>query len=72
MRRGCRYRVSHLQRRSIGRAALIAAKVIAERTIVATYWTTDELRAKLQANGFAIISLDPGPPIVIVAERATY
>jgi hypothetical protein len=35
-------------------------------------WTTDELRAKLQANGFAIISVDPGPPIVIVAERATH
>ena len=67
-----RYRVAHLQRKSIGKAALVAAKVIAERTTVATYWTADELRAMLQAGGFAIVSLDPGPPIVIVAERAAH
>jgi ubiquinone/menaquinone biosynthesis C-methylase UbiE len=67
-----RYRVAHLQHRSIVKAALIAVKAIAERTTVATYWTADELRAMLQAGGFAIISLDPGPPIVIVAERTTH
>ncbi len=67
-----RSRVAHLQRRSIGKATLIAAKVIAERTTVATYSTADELRAMLQINGFRTISLDPGPPILIVAERTTH
>ncbi len=51
---------------------LIAAKVIAERTTAAKYWTADELQAMLQAAGFAIVALDPGPPIVIVAERAVH
>ena len=67
-----RYRVAHLQQKSIGKVVLIAAKVIAERTTAATYWTADELRAMLQAAGFAIVALDPGPPIVIVAERAVH
>jgi ubiquinone/menaquinone biosynthesis C-methylase UbiE len=70
MRHVIRYRVDHLQHKSIGKAALVAAKVVAERSTVATYWTADELRAMLQINGFRTISLDPGPPIVIVAERA--
>jgi ubiquinone/menaquinone biosynthesis C-methylase UbiE len=72
MRDVIRYRVAHLQHKSIVRAALVAAKVFAERTMVATYWTADELRAMLQAGGFRTISLDPGPPILIVAERAAH
>jgi ubiquinone/menaquinone biosynthesis C-methylase UbiE len=72
MRDVIRYRVAHLQHKSIAKATLVAAKVIAERTTVATYWTADELRAMLRAGGFAIVSLDPGPPIVIVAERTTH
>jgi ubiquinone/menaquinone biosynthesis C-methylase UbiE len=67
-----RYRVANLQRKSLGKAALIAAKVIAERTTVACYWTANELRAMLQNSGFNAISLDPGPPIFIVAERAVH
>jgi ubiquinone/menaquinone biosynthesis C-methylase UbiE len=65
-----RYRIAHLQHRSIGKAALIAAKVIAERTSVATYWTAEELRAMLHAAGFDVVSRDEGPPIMLIAERA--
>jgi ubiquinone/menaquinone biosynthesis C-methylase UbiE len=67
-----RYRVAHLQHRSIAKAALIALKAIAERTVVAAYWTADELRTMLVAGGFTIVSLDPGPPIVVIAERAAH
>jgi ubiquinone/menaquinone biosynthesis C-methylase UbiE len=67
-----RYRSAHLQHKSIGRTALIAAKVIAERTTAATYWTADELRSMLHAGGFDIVSFDDGPPIVVIAERAAH
>ena len=68
-----RYRVAHLQQKSIGKAALIAAKVIAERTTAAKYWTADELTGN--ASGRRVrhrCTTIPGPPIVIVAERAVH
>jgi len=65
-----RFRLAHLQDRSIGKIVLIAAKAMAERTPVATYWTSDEVQQMLRGAGFDVISLDEGPPIVGIAERA--
>ena len=67
-----RYRSPTSNARSIGKAALIAAKVIAERTTVATYWTADELRAMLQAAASTPFLSIQDRQYVIVAERAAH
>jgi ubiquinone/menaquinone biosynthesis C-methylase UbiE len=69
LREVIRHRVAHLQNKSIGKAALVAAKAIAERTTAATYWTSGEVAQMLRAAGFDVVSLDEGPPIIVIAER---
>lgn len=69
LREVIRHRVAQLQKQSVGKAVLVAAKAIAERTAAATYWTSSEVAQMLRAAGFEIISFDEGPPIIVIAQR---
>lgn len=70
LRETIKYRIDGLGTRSRWKKALIAAKAWAERTGNARYWTVGELRQMLETCQFDMLFADPGPPIVIVAERS--
>lgn len=61
-------RTSSLARKTWWRAALVAAKAVAERAGATRYWTTAELEQMLRAGGYAVLSVDEGPPIVFLAQ----
>lgn len=68
-REAVRHRIQNLEKRTVWRVALIAAKVRAERTSSVRYWTAAELQEIFETSQFNVLSVDQGPPIVIVAEK---
>jgi ubiquinone/menaquinone biosynthesis C-methylase UbiE len=69
LREAIKYRLDSVDDRTPLRVALVAVKTWAERTRVAKHWTPQELRELLQASKFRVLSIDHGPPIVIVAGK---
>jgi ubiquinone/menaquinone biosynthesis C-methylase UbiE len=69
LREVIRYRIGGLATGSLWKKALVAAKAWAERRRAARYWTVAELEQMLATSRFETLSVDPGPPILIVAER---
>ena len=69
LREAIKYRLDGVDHRTPPRVALVAVKTWAERTHVAKHWTPQELRELLQVSKFALLSIDHGPPIVIVAGK---
>jgi hypothetical protein len=63
-----RVRAGRLPSPSPAQVALVAAKSWAERRVGA-YWSPAELRAMLDAAGYALVSLAEAPSILAVAER---
>jgi hypothetical protein len=57
-------------RGSPARALLVTPKIWAERQRVTRCGSPDELCSMLGSCGYPVLTVDPGPPIVIVAERA--
>ncbi len=47
----------------------MAAKTWAERSGNTRYWTVAELQEMLEASRFDVLSVDLGPPIIIVAQK---
>ena len=64
-----RVRTQVLEERTLWKVGLTAAKVWAERSGKARYWTVPELRDMLEAAWFSVCSLNHGPPIVLVAVK---
>lgn len=62
-------RAERLGVRALWRLPLVAAKAWAERSGTTRYWTGRELQDMLAAGQFEVLSVDSGPPIVIVAEK---
>jgi ubiquinone/menaquinone biosynthesis C-methylase UbiE len=63
-------RLAHLKKKSPLAMLLVAFKVIIERTSANKYWTTEELLALMMGNKqLKVSSVDPGPPIFIVATK---
>lgn len=62
-------RVRNLEARTPAKIALVAAKACAERGGNTRYWTVSELREMVRASRFAVLSVDHGPPIVMVGEK---
>ena len=58
-----------MQRKTIRNIALVALKSWAERVGGTRYWTEAELCTLLESHHFAVLSLDPGPPIVAVVRK---
>jgi ubiquinone/menaquinone biosynthesis C-methylase UbiE len=69
LREAVRIRTRALGKQAPWRVGLIAAKLCAERTGKARYWTVPELCEMLRVTRFTIHSLEQGPPIILVAQR---
>ncbi len=72
LRQAIRRRARSLDARTPWRVALVAAKVWAERAGGTRYWTVAELEDMLEASQFNTLEADPGPPIIIVAEKLSH
>jgi ubiquinone/menaquinone biosynthesis C-methylase UbiE len=64
-----RRRITNLSNKTLFRMAMVVVKSCAERTKLARYWTPAELREMLQINKYKVLTLDHGPPIIVVAEK---
>ena len=64
-----KHRLGKLEARSLWKRVLVVVKAWAERTGNARYWTAGELEQMLKACQFDVLSVDHGPPIVIVAGK---
>jgi ubiquinone/menaquinone biosynthesis C-methylase UbiE len=64
-----KHRVGSFAARSLWKTALVVVKAWAERTGNARYWTAGELEQMLKACQFDVLSVDHGPPIVIMAGK---
>lgn len=69
LRQAIQHRLRDLGVRTPWKAALVAAKTWAERSGNTRYWTAAELQGMFEAGRFDVLSTDPGPPIIIVAEK---
>jgi ubiquinone/menaquinone biosynthesis C-methylase UbiE len=69
LREAIRYRIQELEERTPWRVALVAAKAWAERTGSTRFWTAEALQEMLESRQFRALSVNQGPPIVIVARR---
>jgi SAM-dependent methyltransferase len=69
LREAIRVRTRVLEGRTLWKVGLTAAKVWAERSGKARYWTVPELRDMLRAGRFSVRSVKLGPPIVLMAEK---
>jgi ubiquinone/menaquinone biosynthesis C-methylase UbiE len=69
LRQAISARTRELENRTLWRVGLVAAKVWAERAGKPRYWTVPELQEMLRAARFKVQSVNPGPPIVMVAEK---
>lgn len=69
LRHEIRRRIDHLETKTLWKMALVTAKCWAERTGGTRYWTATELREMLQANRYHVLSVDDGPPLIVVAEK---
>lgn len=64
-----KHQLGKLEARSLWRRVLVVVKAWAERTGNAQYWTAGELGQMLKACRFDVLSVDQGPPTVIVARK---
>lgn len=64
-----RQRIQYLKHKTIRTIALVALKSWAERFGGTRYWSEAELRTMLKAQHFALLALDSGPPILVVARK---
>jgi ubiquinone/menaquinone biosynthesis C-methylase UbiE len=62
-------RIQDLEKKTPWRVALVATKVWAERTGSTRFWTAEALQEMLKSSQFRMLSVNQGPPIVIVARR---
>lgn len=69
LREAIRYRIQDLEKKTPRRVALVATKVWAERTGSTRFWTADALQEMLKSSQYRVLSVNPGPPIVIVAGK---
>jgi ubiquinone/menaquinone biosynthesis C-methylase UbiE len=69
LREAIRHRIQDLEMKTLWRVALVATKVWAERTGSTRFWTAEALQEMLKSSHFRVLSVDQGPPIVIVARR---
>lgn len=69
LREAMMHRIQDLDKKTLWRVALVATKVWAERTGSTRFWTTAALQEMLETSQFGVLSVNQGPPIVIVARR---
>ena len=69
LREAIRSRIQELEKQTPWRVALVAIKAWAERTGSTRFWTAEALQDMLDAAKFRVLSMDQGPPILIVASR---
>lgn len=64
-----KHRVTNLDNRTPLKVVLVAAKSWAERTERVRYWTSVELQEMFRTSKYNVLSVDHGPPIIVVAEK---
>lgn len=69
LREAVKLRTRVLEKRTLSKVGLSAAKVWGERAGKTRYWTVSELQDMLSTGRFHVHSVNHGPPIVIVAEK---
>jgi ubiquinone/menaquinone biosynthesis C-methylase UbiE len=69
LREAIKYRIRDLGKKTPWRVALVATKVWAERTGSTRFWTVEALQELLRRSHFSVLSVNQGPPVVIVARR---
>ena len=69
LREAIRYRIQELEKKTPWRVALVATKVWAERTGGTRFWSAGALQEMLKSSRFKVLSVNQGPPIVIVARK---
>lgn len=69
LREAIGYRIQDLEKKTPWRVALVATKVWAERTGSTRFWTAEALQEMIRNSQFRVLSVNQGPPIVIVATR---
>jgi ubiquinone/menaquinone biosynthesis C-methylase UbiE len=69
LREAIMHRIQDLDKKTLWRVALVATKVWGERTGGTRFWTTEALQDMLQRSRFRVLSVDQGPPIVVVASK---
>jgi ubiquinone/menaquinone biosynthesis C-methylase UbiE len=69
LREAVRQRMQDLEKKRPWSVALVAAKAWAERTGSTRFWTAEALQEMLNNSHFGVLSVNAGPPIVIVARR---
>ncbi len=69
VREAIMHRIQDLDKKTPWRVALVATKVWAERTGSTRFWTAETLQEMLETSQFGLLSVNQGPPIVIVARR---